>query len=151
MPSLKPPFIEGFVEVERLKTALSIEQYGIILKLSDTTPSVRDARTCVAKNPSPVSVTRFDDGQEGQIIEVLGDGQTTIVHYSGGISAANGMKIRTLTAANTLLVSGTMYKFVCMRDPSSKILYWLESGSSAGGGGGGLTFAEAISISSLGG
>ena len=144
--------ITGFVEVDRLKTGLSIEQYGIILMPSDTTPSVRDARTCIAKNTSPVNVTRFDDGQEGQVIEVLGDGQTTIVHYAGGISVANGMKIRCLSGADTLLVADTMYKYVCMRDLSSDTLYWLESGSSAGGGGGGgLTFAEAMSISSLGG
>lgn len=147
------PYNKGESIFDRLKTVLSIEQASGILKPGDTTPSVDDLKIAFCLNTSPVTVTRFDGGQEGQVLSVVGDGFTTIDHYAGAINAANGAKIRTNTAAAELLSADTMYAFACVKDRSTGVVYWVEQTGSGGGGGGGggLTFAEAMSISSLGG
>lgn len=131
------PYFQGQAEIERLKTPLSIEQYGGILPLGDTTPSVRDLRTCILKNVGAVTVTRFDNGQAGQVISVLGDGNTTIQHYAGAINAANGLKIKTNTGADKLLAVDIAYSFTCYEDQATGVAYWVEDSGSGGGGGGG--------------
>jgi hypothetical protein len=129
------PYLQGQVEVERLRTPLSIQQYAIVINKGITTPSVRDARTVEFINTAPVTVTHFFDGQESQIIKVLGDGQTTIQHYAGVINVANGLRIRCASGADTLLAAGAIHSYACYKDRASGIEYWIEE---SGGGGGGV-------------
>jgi hypothetical protein len=69
---------------------------------SDLTPSVRNVEKLKMKNIGPVTVTKFDEGQENQEISILGDGQTTI---------ANNAFIKTNTGANKLLAVDKVYRF----------------------------------------
>lgn len=135
------PYLQGQAEIERLKTPLSIQQYAVVAQYGDTTPSVRDAKVLRLINTAPVTVSHFDDGQDGQTLFVVGDGQTTIQHYSGTIDASNGLRIRTNTAANKLLASNLVYIFVCNNfDPKNdRYPYWIESDAGTGGGGGGVS------------
>ena len=67
-----------------------------------TTISVLNIENVKLQNTGAVTLTDFTNGQEGQTIFVLGDGQTTVTH---------GTKIKTNTAANKLLASNAVYIF----------------------------------------
>lgn len=54
-------------------------------------------------NTGAVTVTNFTDGQNGQEIILLGDGNTTVQHNT---------HIKTSTAANVLLAANRIYQFV---------------------------------------
>lgn len=70
---------------------------------SDTTPSVLNIERLVFQNSGATTVTNFADGQEGQLIHVVGDGQTTL---------DNGTYIATRSGSDILLSSGTVYSFM---------------------------------------
>lgn len=70
---------------------------------TDTTPNVRNHEFWLANNSGAVTVTQFDDGAEGQELNILGDGNTTIAHNSN---------IKTNTGANKLLATDRMYRFI---------------------------------------
>lgn len=70
---------------------------------TDTTPTVKNNELWIANNTGAVTVTQFDEGAEGQPINILGDGFTTI---------ANNANIKTNTGANKLLAANRLYKFV---------------------------------------
>jgi hypothetical protein len=92
-------------------------------KRTDTSPSVLNVHKLMFRNTVATLVIRLDDGAEGQTVDVLGDGFTTI---------QNNTKIITASGADTLLAAGAVYTFT--RWPDGK---WHEHASSGGGGGGG--------------
>jgi hypothetical protein len=69
----------------------------------DVTPSVLNITRIRFTNTGPIMVTNFDNGQEGQYIIVVGDGQTTV---------QNSPNIFTTSGANLLLANGRVYAFV---------------------------------------
>jgi hypothetical protein len=69
---------------------------------ADTTPSVVNHTTWIANNLGAVTVTRFDDGYETQVLRILGDGFTTV---------ANNAFIKTNTGANKLMLANKVYVF----------------------------------------
>lgn len=68
----------------------------------DTTPSVLNTEKLAFVNAGATLVTKFDDGQPGQEITLLGDNNTTI---------ANNAVIKTNTGANKLLAPNKVYRF----------------------------------------
>src|SRR4051812_5439390 len=68
---------------------------------ADATPSVMD---CVNHecHATIVTITQFDDGQDGQTIKLLGKATTTI---------ANNANIATNTGANKVLAANKVYTF----------------------------------------
>ena len=76
-------------------------------KVGDTTPSVLNIERLEFHNVGPVTVTNFDDGQPGQTVTVLGDGQTTI---------AQNAKIKNVSGAATLLDDGLTRDYTMFTD-----------------------------------
>ena len=85
-------------------------------KAGDVTPSVMDCNTWKCGG-SVVTVTNFANGQEGQHINILGDGVTTLTH---------GTNIITSDGADLLLATDTVYQFVLLNGK----WYQLGGGSS---------------------
>jgi hypothetical protein len=83
---------------------------------ANATPSVKNAVKWKAVNTGAHNVTNFLSGQEGQEIQILGDGQTTIVH--------DVTKIICLTGANTLLASNKVYKFTLWKISTNYV--WVQ-------------------------
>ena len=71
-------------------------------KPADTTPSVKNVVTWVAQNTNPTTVTQFDDGQDGQVLYILGDGYTTV---------ANNANIKNNNSNDTLLQASAVYTY----------------------------------------
>lgn len=80
--------------------------------IPDNAPTNMDANTAtpygawrniLANNTAPINVTAFSQTVNGQRISIRGDGFTTLVH---------GTNIKTISATNMLLVSGTWYHFL---------------------------------------
>ena len=69
---------------------------------SSTTPTVSNINFMKCANTTPISISNFLGGAQGQMLRLLGDGNTTIV---------NGTTIKTNTAANKLLSSTKVYTF----------------------------------------
>jgi hypothetical protein len=67
---------------------------------ADTSPSVLNNADWIANNTGAITVVAFDDGANGQQINILGDGFTTI---------ANNAVIKTSTGANKLLAANKVY------------------------------------------
>lgn len=82
-----------------------------IIKLGDATPYVTNSEVWEFANTSPVTVTNFLGGQPGQIISLLGDGQTTIQHNAN---------IKTNTGADKLLLADKVYRFILYSS------FWVE-------------------------
>ncbi len=87
--------------------------------LVGTEPSVENARVFVCSY-TVISITRFVGGSEGQSINILGDGTTTIVH--------DPALINTTTTADRLLVADVIYRFTCING------VWYEDYDEAGAG-----------------
>jgi len=68
-----------------------------------TTVNVLNIERVRFANTNPTTVTDFLDGQEGQEIVLLGDGQTTIDH---------GTQIKNSTGADRLLSADRIYYYV---------------------------------------
>ncbi len=79
------------------------KEFVVTFTPSDTTPSVLNKRVFMAGNTTPVTVTYFDDGFDGQPIKILGDGFTTITHDLS--------KVVTNTGAPKLLAQNKVYRF----------------------------------------
>lgn len=75
------------------------------LQKGTATPSVKNVERWICQNSAPITVTNFLDGQEGQEIVLLGDGQTTV---------ANNANIVTTTGGNLLLSANVVYEFIKM-------------------------------------
>ena len=78
----------------------------------DTTPDVSNTERLFSPS-TPVTVTDFTKGAEGQIITILGNGNLTVTH---------GTRIKTNTGANKVLAADTLYSFVNFSD------VWYETG-----------------------
>lgn len=50
------------------------------IQIGDTTPSVLNVKRFITQNTDPTTITNFLNGQEGQEIVLLGDGNTTLEH-----------------------------------------------------------------------
>ena len=72
-------------------------------KTGDTTPTVLNLERIKFQNTSPVTVTNFDNGREGQYIIVVGDGQTIVQH---------GTNIFNTAGANITLINNRVYAYV---------------------------------------
>ena len=100
---------------EQLKIAREVEfMYGVVFQQLPERPirDVDDGATEVNvlniervrfANTAPTTVTDFLDGQEGQEIVLLGDGQTTIDH---------GTQIKNSTGIDRLLSADKIYYYV---------------------------------------
>ncbi len=64
-------------------------------------------------NTSPTNIATISNGQNGQTIHLLGDGQTTLT---------NAGNIRTRTGASVLLATGLIYQLTYMK--TSTVGYW---------------------------
>lgn len=64
------------IEAPQTPSALD-KQFPLRFHPGDATPSVKNL-TRFKANGTPVTITQFDDGQNGQRIYILGDGQTTV-------------------------------------------------------------------------
>lgn len=97
---------------ERVQSEAIIETSPTLAKLpkgfvgqfvnADTTPSVMDCGAWIC-GTSVVTITNFDDGQEGQVIKIVGNANTTITH---------GTNIFTNTGANKALADNIVYTFM---------------------------------------
>lgn len=65
-------------------------QYVGKFAVGDTTPSVKNVRCWICQNIAPLSISNFDDGQEGQTLKILGDGQSSVDPAAGFIVTASG-------------------------------------------------------------
>lgn len=89
-----------------------LPQVNVSVSIGNTLPEVNNITRLIFKNTSPITVTLFNKGSEGQAVKVLGDGQTTIFHGAG---------IKTNTAANKLLAVDKVYTFTMLEG------VWYES------------------------
>ncbi len=88
----------------------------------DTTPTVGNAMNGVAvtANAGATSITTFDDGYEGQVLDIyIGDANTTFI---------NGATLALLGAQNTLAPNGAVLRF------RKKGTVWIEEARSYGVG-----------------
>jgi hypothetical protein len=113
---------EQVINAQETRNALS-KQFVRLAKLEDTSPSVMNVERLQFRNVTPTLVVNFDDGQEGQRVEILGDGNTTI---------QNNAKIITASGTDTLLDADVTYAFTRYTDGK-----WHQSAGVGGGGGGG--------------
>jgi hypothetical protein len=90
-------------QIEVAQSQLALPRIYVAKSKAQATPSVKNILRLIFNNVAPLDVTNFLQGQEGQEIIVLGDGQTTI---------KNNANILTNTAADKLLLADYIYKFV---------------------------------------
>lgn len=103
-PNTSPIVVSAQVQSEASDHELILSQRFVgKLTKGSTTPSVKNVEKWQAVNTGAVSITDFKDGQEGQTLFILGDGQTTLV---------NGTSIKTNTSANLLLAVNLVYILV---------------------------------------
>ena len=82
------------------------------------TPSVYQAEFLYAINTGFFTVTDFDKGSPHQVINIMGDGFTTVQH---------GTNIFTNTGANKLLAANKVYTFTRFETvPGNKTWKWYE-------------------------
>ena len=88
----------------------------------DDTPSVKTGNIFKTKNSKSLKITSFDDGVEGQVINIIfGDGNTLLVHggtQKKGFISLSGGKDWTGAATDTiqLIFDGTYWYEVCRSD-----------------------------------
>lgn len=87
-------------------------------KAADVSPSVMDCNTWKCGG-SAVTIIDFKNGQQGQHINILGDGVTTLTH---------GTNIIMSDGADLLLATDTVYQFILFNGK------WYQVGGSGGGG-----------------
>lgn len=74
----------------------------------DTTPAVTGKEWFTTANAGATAVINFDSGVDGQVIEIYaGDGNTTLMHASGGGNIRNQRS----GGANRLLAIGNIYRY----------------------------------------
>src|SRR3954465_12953867 len=93
---------EQVVNAQATRNVLE-KQFVRWAKLLDTTPTVENVSRLKFRNTTAVLVTDFERGQEGQALDILGDGFTTI---------ENNDRIVTSDGADLLLEEGVTYRFV---------------------------------------
>jgi hypothetical protein len=120
--SVDQQFKTNIIETPQLRSVLDYIPVAKLIK-GQTEPSVKDCERFIAHNTAPVSIDYFKDGQSGQLIYILGDGQTSVVYDANKIDAAGGV--------THLLSNGEVYAFLNIAG------IWYEVCCEAGGGGGG--------------
>lgn len=113
---------------------LPTEFIGVI-PIGVTTPSVLNVTKFKLINVAPVSITNFLNGQLGQIIQILGDGYTTLVH---------GTFIKTNTGLDKLLAINSLYQFGFFNNGS--VNCWIELADANSGGGGTVVPSHFINV-----
>jgi len=93
---------EQTIEAPQTKMALD-KQFVKRFALGDTAPSVKNLEKFIAANDAPTNILNFKDGQDGQTITILGDGQTTVVYGANTII--------TNTGVDKLLAANKVYRF----------------------------------------
>lgn len=88
-------------QIEVAQSQLALPRIYVAKSQGQATPSVKNINRLVFNNAAPINVTNFLKAQEGQEIQILGDGQTTLVH--------DVTKVILLSGANTLLSSTKVY------------------------------------------
>lgn len=91
--------IENPVEFQAAVSFLQLPETPLGLA-NGTAPSVLNQTKLKLTNTAPTTITNFLEGQEGQTIFVVGDGQSTVTH---------GTNIFTNSAASKLLLDGSVY------------------------------------------
>jgi hypothetical protein len=114
---------QAIIETSQIQEKLPTEFVGTF-KAEDATPSVMDCSTWKCAG-DVVTITNFDDGQEGQHLSILGDGATTLEH---------GTNIVLSAGSDTLLASATVYEFVLLDD-----VWYQVGGSGSSSGSSGMT------------
>jgi hypothetical protein len=89
---------ENVVTFEQL-----VENPVLAAPVADATPSVLNTTRIKLTNTSPVTITNFREGQEGQTIYLIGDGQTSVAHNTD---------IKTHTGSTILLEIDKVYIFL---------------------------------------
>lgn len=107
--------VERFIEAPETRYVLEKKMVANVTK-SETTPSVKNVEYWRARNTGAVTVTNFIDGQEGQHLYLVGDGQTTLQH---------GSDIETQSGSNLLLALNKAYHFIYLKD-TSDVLKWRQ-------------------------
>jgi len=93
---------EQTIEAPQTKLALD-KQFVKRFALGEQNPSVLNLEKFIAANIAPTNILNFRDGQNGQSITILGDGQTTVVY---GVNT-----IITNTGVDKLLAANKVYRF----------------------------------------
>lgn len=117
--STLPEVITGQQVYENPQVAVVLDaKYARQLLKGSTTPSVYQNDFLYAINTGAVTVTDFDKGSPFQVINILGDGFTTV---------QNGPNIFTNTGANKLLLVNKVYTFTRFETvPGNKTWKWYE-------------------------
>jgi hypothetical protein len=104
------------VEFQEAVSFLQLPETPISPAIGDA-PSVLNVTKIELRNSSPTLVTNFRNGQEGQTIFLIGDGNSTLEH---------GTNIFTNSSGNKLLLAGSIYIFTLVEAK------WREAAGSAG-------------------
>lgn len=107
------------IEAPQTPSALD-KQFPFRFKIGDTTPSVKQLTRFIACGTT-VTITNFDDGQDGQRIYVLGDGFTIVENNSNIVRAST-----------SVLTADTVYTFTRIKKPGD-VARWYEGAAGVGG------------------
>lgn len=112
-------YIRDQVEVSQRHLLLPTSFVATIIAVTPTF-SVKNLTRIQLQGSAPQNVTYFDNGQEGQELVILGDGQVTLIYDT--------TKIITNTTADKLLVLDTVYTFYMFKHVVAGITYnvWFE-------------------------
>src|SRR3982750_2439386 len=97
---------EQVVNAQATVNALA-KQFIMLAKVGDPSPSVMNVERLQFRNTTGVVITRFDNGQNGQRIELLGDGHTII---------QNNARIVTADGSDLTLDEGVVFAFTRFAD-----------------------------------
>jgi len=75
-----------------------------------TTPSVKNVRCWVCQNTAPVTITDFLDGQEGQTLKVLGDGNSSVQNGPNIVTASGAVALMANKVYTFTLFNGVWYE-----------------------------------------
>ena len=94
--------IEEQLQVEAPQSQLVLPYQFVAVSKGEATPSVKNITRLKFANAAPINVTNLINGQEGQEVVILGDGNVTLIF--------DVTKIITNTLADKLLNAGYIYK-----------------------------------------
>jgi len=131
---------EQVVNAQATQNALP-KQFVRFARRGDTTPSVMNIERLLLRNTAPLTITDFSEGQEGQQVTILGDGNTT---------AQQNTKIFNVSGSDTLLEDGVVYIYVRFSDG-----VWRQLSGSGGGGGAKIRylafpFGDSVALAAIG-
>lgn len=95
------------------------------IPVAATLPNAANIEHFTSHNTGAVTIADFQNGSDGQVLSIRGDGFTTIAHNA---------KIKTSSGADKLLSADLVYRFTYFNG------IWYEDAAGSGGGGGGLAY-----------